>query len=324
MNILIFTKFSDQHKQAFLELNHEVIFCAMKDVSDLQLQVADIIIGNPTQEQLRKCVNLKLLQLHSAGSDTYTKEMLPKDTILCNASGTFGLAISEHIICVLLMMMKKMPQYVLNQHSHVWKNEGSIQSIYGSNILILGLGDIGSESAKRLHDLGANIYGIRSHEQKKKPSYLMDVGTLDQLSNWITKMNVVICCLPSNSLTKHVINEDVLSLMKKGSYLINVGRGSAIDIDALMNHLTSEHLGGAALDVFEEEPLPKHHPAWSDRRLLLTPHISGTWNLDISKEKFIEIALHNIEYYDNISKLKNVVDFKSGYRIYKGDGDNDE
>ncbi|MEF9962196.1 MAG: D-2-hydroxyacid dehydrogenase [Erysipelotrichaceae bacterium] len=318
MNVLVFLKLNDLQKNKLEKAcNASFIYTSNKDVKKDDLRNADIIIGNPSRKYLVECKHLKLLQLSTAGSDTYCETgVLPSGCILCNASGTFGVAIAEHNVCVLLMMMKKMKSYLHNQDQGLWNNEGKIDSIYGSNILILGMGDLGSESALRLHALGAHVYGIRAH-QTTIPDYMEDVQRMDQLENLLPKMDVVINCLPNHPQTFHIMNETTISLMKHGSYLINVGRGTAVDLDVLLVHLQSHHLAGAALDVFEEEPLPENHRAWKEENLILTPHISGTWNLASSIDKFVDIAYHNLSHFNDLEELMNVVDEKSGYRMFK-------
>ncbi|MEG2410935.1 MAG: D-2-hydroxyacid dehydrogenase [Erysipelotrichaceae bacterium] len=318
MNVLVFLKLNDLQKNKLEKvIKASFVYTSNKDVKKDDLRNADIIIGNPSRKYLVECKHLKLLQLSTAGSDTYCETgVLPSGCILCNASGTFGVAIAEHNICVLLMMMKKMKQYLHNQDHCLWNNEGKIDSIYGSNILILGMGDLGSESAKRFHALGAHVYGIRAH-QTTIPDYMEDVQRLDQLENLLPKMDVVINCLPNHPQTFHIMKEETISLMKHGSYLINVGRGTAVDLDVLLAHLQSHHLAGAALDVFEEEPLPENHRAWKEENLIITPHISGTWNLASSIDKFVDIACHNLSHLCDGEECLNVVDEKSGYRMFK-------
>ncbi|MEG0265095.1 MAG: D-2-hydroxyacid dehydrogenase [Erysipelotrichaceae bacterium] len=318
MNVLVFSELNDSQKKKLEKaMKATFIYTNNKDVKNDDLRNADIIIGNPMRKYLCECRQLKLLQLATAGSDTYCETgVLPNHTILCNASGTFGVAIAEHNVCVLLMMMKKMKQYLHNQDQGLWRNEGKIDSIYGSNILILGMGDLGSESAKRLHALGACVYGIRAH-QTSISEYMEKVTTMDHLPDLLPLMDVVINCLPNNPQTYHVMNEATISLMKQGSYFINVGRGTAVDLPVLLKHLKTNHLTGAALDVFEEEPLPFNHEGWHEDKLIITPHISGTWNLELSKDKFVDIAVHNLSNFNQIDQYMNVVDLKNGYRVFK-------
>lgn len=321
MKILIVTKFEDGEQKQIIQANphHDITFISKKKLTETQLKEADIIVGNISEEQLRLCKSLKWLQLDSAGSDQYVKEgVMPKGVRLSNASGTYGLAISEHIICMLLMMMKRMGKYHDNQHQHIWKNEGCIDSIYHANILLLGLGDIGSETGRRLQALGANVYGIRAHVCKKE-DYLVKQTTMKELDDLLPQMDAVISCLPNQKETYHIFDESRFAKMKQGSYFINVGRGSAIDLNALLNALDKRRPAFAALDVFEEEPLNKDHPAWDHPSLFMTPHISGVWNLKETKHRFMNIIIENIHHFDQGEPLRSEVDFQSGYRKFKED-----
>ena len=105
--------------------------------------------------------------------------------------------------------------------------------------------------------------------------------------------------------------------MKEGSYLVNVGRGSLLNLDDLYLSLKNRHLGGAILDVFEKEPLDENHPIWKLDNVFITPHIAGGMDLDINKEFFAKLAIENIENFINKNSLKNEVDFETGYRKYQ-------
>ncbi len=303
---------SKSQKQALTQ-NIPASFC-FDEPSEERLKEASIIIGNPRRQHLSWCTRLEWIQLISAGSDQY--RTIPESILLTNASGTFGTAIAEHMICVTLMMMKRMPQYQRYQMHSVWKNAGRIDSIINSTFVILGMGDLGSEYAKRIKALGGYVIGIKKHPAPC-PDYLDELYTMEALEKLLPRADVLAMCLPNHEETQHIMNEHTFTLMKPGSYLINTGRGSAIDETALCEALDTR-LKGAALDVTKVEPLPKDSPLWLREDVILTPHISGNWNLPSTIDRFLTIAHENLLAFFEGRPLHNLVDRTSGYRNTQG------
>ena len=276
--------------------------------------MANIIIGNVPPKLIKGSQNLKWLQLNSAGTDGYLDEgILPKGAMLTNATGAYGLAISEYMIATLLLMMKKLDRYLLNQSMCQWKDEGTISSIYGARILVVGMGDIGSEFAKKVHAMGASVVGV-TRTQKECPSFTEKMITLNQIDEEIGQADVVVSSLPGSSSTYQIFNKDMFDKMKKGSFFVNVGRGNAVNSIDLVDALESDHLAGAALDVTDPEPLPEDHPLWKAKNVVITPHVSGFFHLPETFERVVRISVDNLRRFEAGSELQNIVDFKTGYR----------
>lgn len=292
--------------------NHEVIFCDNKDINYDLMDKANIIIGNPSPDSLKYCNQLKLLQLTTAGTNGYV-ENLPNETILTNATGAYGLAISEHMIAMLLCLMKKLNIYQANQKENIWKDEGKVTSIYGSKVLIIGLGDIGGEFAKRIHSFGGYTIGVR-RLGKDKPDYLNELYDTKHIDSLLPNADIVALSLPSTPETNQLMNRDRLKLMKKGSYLLNVGRGNVIDQDALYDLLSNGFLGGAGIDVTTPEPLPSDNKLWNAPNLIITPHVSGSGHLPETVNRIIDIAIYNISALNSNKPLQNIIDLSTGYR----------
>ncbi|MDY2597660.1 MAG: D-2-hydroxyacid dehydrogenase [Eubacteriales bacterium] len=276
-----------------------------------QLENAEIIIGNIPSGDLQYCRNLKFLQLSMAGSDTFAGKV-PENVLLANSSGAYGLAISEHMLGMLLMLTKKLYLYRDNQNEAVWHDEGNVTSIFGSRVLTVGLGDIGGEFAKRCKSLGAYNIGIR-RTMRSCPEFMDEMHTLDELDSLLPSADVVALALPNSEASRHLMNEARLRSMKRGAILLNVGRGSAVDTDALVKVL-NEGLITAGIDVTDPEPLPKEHPLWHCPGIIITPHISGYYHLRHTQDTIIEIAACNIENYMNGRPIRNLVDRITGYR----------
>lgn len=313
--LLIFNQslFTPFHQQAIVDAlpDIHIIYCDNTAAPE-QLCKADFILGNPNPALLRHCKQLKLLQLVSAGTDGYLNSM-PHGAMLTNATGGYGLAISEHILAMLLTLMKKLHLYQLNQIDCRWQDEGNVTSVYGSTVLIIGLGDIGGELAKRIHALGGYTIGVR-RTGKDKPDYLDELYDSSHIDILLPRSDVVALCLPATPQTKGIMDQRRIGLMKAGSFLLNVGRGSAVDQDALCNALNQGFLGGAGLDVTDPEPLPTDHPLWKASNVLITPHISGGNHLSETFNRIVQIAIHNFNAVQNDSILHNEVDFSTGYR----------
>ncbi len=315
MDIVVLMKLNDEQKR-FLESEApgcNFIYTKNEQLSEEQLKNAGVIIGNPPSEMLKLSKKLQLLQLFSAGVGDYAKEgVLPDRARLANASGAYGLAISEYMLGVLLELYKNLHIYRDNQAEGNWSYAGNVKGIFGSTALIVGLGDIGGEFASRLKALGAYTIGIRRTDSKK-PDYLDELHLMDKLEDLLPRADIVALSLPETKLTNRVINKSTLQLFKKDTVLINVGRGSAIDTEALCDALENRQLLGAALDVTDPEPLPREHRLWKMKNAVITPHISGGFSLNETKERIVRIAAHNLKSLIEGKALMNVVDKEKGY-----------
>ncbi len=276
---------------------------------------AVVILGNPTPAQLKKCTSLKLLQLQSAGSDNYCAPgVLPEQVTLCNATGSYGLAIAEHMVGVTMMMAKNLHLYRDQQFAGVWRDLGPVIPITGSKVLVVGLGDIGTEYALRMYTLGADIIGV-TRTRKEGPPFVSKMAVTDELDGLLPQADIVALALPGGKGTVHIIDEHRLALMKPAALLINVGRGTSVDTDALTRALAAGRLKGAALDVTDPEPLPFGHPLWHEPRAVITPHISGGMHLRDIYEKLVVRCTRNLAAFTQNRPLESVVDRSTGYAV---------
>jgi phosphoglycerate dehydrogenase-like enzyme len=314
-NILVIMPVDEKHKKILEEKAPAANFTYARQgsLTAEMVQNANVIIGNPPIDLVKGSNNLEWLQLNSAGVGDYIKEgVLREGTILTNASGAYGLAISEYMLGVLLELYKNLHLYRDNQAESKWQYVGQVKAIYNSTALVVGLGDIGGEFAKRLKALGAYTIGIR-RKDTDKPDYLDELHLMEDLDALLPKADIVALSLPATPLTNKIINKKTLSLMKKDAVLINVGRGTAIDTDALCDALESGHLLGAALDVTDPEPLPADHRLWKIKNAVITPHVSGGYSLEETRNRIVNISAENLEAFLNGMKMRNLVDFSAGY-----------
>lgn len=289
----------------------EFIF-AEGDYSTERIRDAEVIIGNLPVNRFAECEKLRFVQLGMAGSDNY-RGRVPEGVLLANASGAYGLAISEHMLGNMLMLMKKLHLYRDNQAASLWRDEGKVTSVEGARVLVVGLGDIGGEFAKKCKALGAYCIGIR-RSIHDKPDYIDELHTLDMLDALLGTADVVALALPQSAQSAGLMNESRLREMKRGAILLNVGRGSAIDTDALVKVLNEGHIM-AGVDVTDPEPLPAEHPLWKCENCLVTPHISGFYHLRHTHDRIISIAARNLHAYVSGGEIGNLVDAQTGYRV---------
>lgn len=309
LKVLVLFPASKEHKKMLESkaVMAEFTYSNSSAVTEEQVQQADVILGNPPVGMLRQSGKLKWLQLNNAGYDNYLGDgILASDTILTNASGAYGLAISEYMICGLLMLYKKMPFYFDEQKQARWSDGGVVKSIYGATVLVIGFGDIGNEFARRAKAMGARIIGIR-RRRDQKPDYVDELHTMDRLEALLPQADVVSLSIPASPETYHLMDEKRLALMKQDAVLLNVGRGSSVDSDALCRALNSGKLGGAYLDVTEPEPLPGDHPLWNANNIIITPHITGGFHLPETLKRIVSICAENLEAFVAGAAMKNVV-----------------
>ena len=314
--VLVLFNMNDEQKQRLEAFSPDTnyIYKAPTDVSPELIEGADVILGSLSPEAVCGSKNLKWLQLWSAGSDVFQKfGKFPEGAILTNGSGAYGLTISEHLIAMIIMLKRKLYVHYLDQLECKWgAGVGEISSIYGSTILILGLGDLGSEFAKKAKALGANIIGIR-RSARPAPEFVDEVHTVDKLDELLPKADIVVISVPDTDATRKMLNKERLAKLKESAVVVNVGRGATIDTDALAEALEAGKIAGAALDVTDPEPLPSDHKLWKLPNVLITPHSSGNHNLPETYRRLIEIAIANFGAYVADKPLKNIVDFDRQY-----------
>lgn len=306
-------------KENFLEIeNHfsedEFIYSTGKEVTQEMIDQCDIIVGNPGSHVDLNRENIQALLLNSAGSDEFIKKgKLHPHTLLTNASGTYGKAIAEHTIGMILSLNKNLKTYANQMTQHLWKSVKTGKEIYQSTVVIVGLGDLGYELAKRLKAFDCHIIGVK-RTKSALPPHIDELYTTDQLDDVLPLADFVITALPQTPATIHLFNEERMLLMKKDAVLVNVGRGSAVDTNDLKKVLKQGHLYGVALDVVEEEPLTSLDDLWDFDNVLITPHASGGYVWQSTRNYFTHLVIRNIEHLKNQEPLENEVDFQTGYR----------
>ena len=215
-----------------------------------------------------------------------------------------------------LSLLKELPTYRDNQREHRWAPTGhSVGSIAGSRVLCVGMGDIGSNFARRAHALGAEVVGVRRtvHPDAPCPDYCTRVVAQSALDAELPQADLVALSLPGTPETLHLFSAERLALCKPGAILLNVGRGTAVDGEALAAAVHSGRLSGAGLDVTDPEPLPPEHPLWAEPNVIITPHVTGGFSLPKTLDNIVDIFAHNLKRYAAGQPLDNQMDRRTQY-----------
>ena len=289
--------------------NYEFCFAYGNDECITEvLPNAEVIIGEPDEDQILAAKKLEWLQLTWAGTDKYYKMTnLPPDLKITNASGAFGKIISEYVVGSIIALYRSFPKYWDNKKTKTWERVDSATTIFGKTALVLGNGDIGSNVAHRLKAFDCKVLGIRRQLSEAKMQDFDEVYTMDSLEGLLPQADIVIGCLPNNEGTRNQLNHVRLNLMKQDAVLVNVGRGSLIETEALISVLEAGKLKGVCLDVFDIEPLPDNSPLWNMENVLITPHISGPsfgGNKDV-EDTIWDICISNLSKHVERLYLRN-------------------
>ena len=312
-NILVVMPAADSHRRQLEAAAPGAVFTYASSPAEEDVARADAIVGNIRPELLAHAKNLKLLQLNSAGSNPYLR--LPAvcpGARLCCATGAYGLAISEHMMGVLLELMKKLALYRDNQFEGRWQDLGPVTSVYGANVLVVGMGDIGTSFARLCAAFGARVTGVR-RRAGEKPDFVESIRTPADLDALLPEADVVFLSLPETPETIGLMSDQRIALMKETAYLLNCGRGSAVDQAALLRAVRAGKLAGAGLDVTTPEPLSQDHPLWREPRIVITPHVSGQYHLAETHNRIVALACRNLRALQSGGPLESEVSFAAGY-----------
>lgn len=312
--ILVTLPVNDSHKTLLAESlgdragDYELAYTGGAAPTAAELADAAVIIGGLEPEMAKHAARAEWFQLSFAGADAFAAPgVIPKETLLTNAVGAYGLTVSEHMLAQTFALIRRFGQYVRNQVRHEWRHMGAVASVEGSVIAVLGMGDIGGSYARKVKALGAYVIGLRRSETPK-PDYADEQYTIDALDDVLPRADIVAMVLPGGPETHRIMDRTRLGLMKEGAFLINAGRGSAIDPAALKEALRSGRLGGAALDVTEPEPLPPEDELWDFQNVILTPHAAGHLFLPETLNRIVRIAGDNLGRWVRGEPLRNVVE----------------
>ncbi len=271
---------------------------------------AEILFASmPPRSGWSGATRLRLLQMMGAGVDQLLPSPdLPASVQIAGARGVFAEEASEHAIAMMLALARAIPTTVARQREHVWK-QFMVGKLAGKTVTVLGLGEIGQRIAKIADAIGMNVLGV-SRRGRPVP-HVRSIALPADMRGVLAAADFFVVCVPLTPHTKNIVGAREIAWMREHSSLVSIGRGGIVDEDALLAALHSGHLGGAALDVFDNEPLESRSPFWDAPNTIVTPHIAGAGLHYV--ERCVEILLENVGRLERKEPLVNLIDRAFGY-----------
>lgn len=296
MNLLITGAWqqANEHIAKIEKQGHRVKFLQYeKDELPCDYDWVEGIIGNGLflLHPIEKFVNLKYIQLTSAGFDRVPMDYVKEHGIVVNnARGVYSTPMAEYALAGILELYKSQRFFLEKQKEHLWEKKRDLRELSGQKVCILGCGSVGTECARRFEAMDCMVFGIdtkvRTHEN------FFCIYHLDDISHVLAKSDIVIVTLPLTGKTRHMFNKEMFEAMKPGSVIVNIARGAIVETEALIEALNNK-LYGAVLDVFEEEPLSENSPLWDMENVVMTPHNSFVGNNNGSRMS--KVILENLQ-----------------------------
>jgi len=295
------------------------VSCSAKKRDDGEaLRGADVMIGWSLEpEQFRAAGNLRWIYSITAAVDQFLyPELVASKIAISNAGSVHGPVVAEHAIAMLLALARRLPSAVRYQDRRkwameaIWNEQPRPREVRGAALAVIGLGSIGAEVAQMAAALKMHVSGVREHPARGAAG-AHEVMGYEALDSAIGRADFVVLAAPLTERTRHLIDARRLQLFKPGAFLINVSRGALVDEAALVKALRDQRIAGAALDVFEEEPLSRWSPLWKMPQALITPHTAfltgNVW------QRHYEVFTANLKRYMAGQALEGAVDLKRGY-----------
>lgn len=297
------------------------------DNIEADLRDADVIVSwSLTGEQIKAAPHLRWIHSTAAAiHQLLIPEVINSDILLTNASSVHGPVVAEHVLALMFALAKHLPTTFRFQQQHEWGQDAMthqqplLRELRDSTLGIVGVGSIGGHVARIASAIGMRVIGVRNSVEKGvdwvAPNDPMRAqhrayGPKD-LNRMLAESDFVVISAPVTSETEKVIDREALSLMKPDAYLINIARGALVDEKALIESLKEKKIGGAALDVFEEEPLPATSSLWDLDNVIITPHQGGLshklW------ERQYKLFSENLRRFLNGAPLLGLVNKSAGY-----------
>jgi phosphoglycerate dehydrogenase-like enzyme len=278
---------------------------------------AQVLIGFCDEEILSAAPGLIWVQVFYAGVEDCVGNpgFQAGKRILTNGQRIGSPALAEHAIALMMALARGLDVFHFSQMDGAWQREADLGSgefleLEGRTVLIVGLGGIGTQTAKRAHGLGMRVIATRG-SSREGPAYVDYVGLASEVNQLATQADVVINTAPLTEQTRGMFNAKFFAAMKPTAYFVSVGRGASTVTADLIVALETGQIAGAALDVTDPEPLPEGHPLWSMPRVIITPHTAG--RSDRSRERLFLLVQENLRRFVAGEPLLSVVDIERGY-----------
>ena len=289
-------------------------FSGMADV----VAGADVLIGLCTPDIVARGTSLRWIQLLNAGADSCATipAVAERGVLVTNLQRIQGPHMAEHAIALMLSLARALPVYGVEQAAGEFtlgfretRAERPIE-IEGKTLLVVGLGGIGTEVAKRAHGLGMRVIATRN-SRREGPDYVDYVGLADEYRTLAARADVVVNATPLTPQTRGMFDAAFFAAMKNDALFINIGRGESVVTADLTAALQAGTIGGAGLDVTDPEPLPRGHALWSMGNVIITPHIATS--SDYRSDRTLTLVAENVRRYVRGDAVLSVVDLAAGY-----------
>jgi phosphoglycerate dehydrogenase-like enzyme len=277
---------------------------------------ADALIGFCSAAILEAGPDIRWIQLPYAGAERCValSAVRERDILVTNAQRIYGPEIAEHVLAMTLMFSRGLYRYYPEQQAGRWNRdavpEERLWELGGKTMLVVGLGGIGTETARRAHALGMNVVATRG-SRREGPAFVSYVGLADELPELAGRADVVVNATPLTPETRGLFDAEFFAGMKPTAYFINVGRGASVVTEDLVAALENGAIAGAGLDVTDPEPLPEGHPLWSLPNVIITPHVAA--GSDVRVGRLWIVMRENLRRYAGGEKMLSVVDVERGY-----------
>ena len=283
--------------------------------SPRELAAADAAIGVCSADMLSKAKQLQWIQWSAAGVEPCVQQpsVRERHILLTNLQRTMGPSMAEHVMGMLLLLSRHLDYFLREQQQAHWAQEGprpQLADLEGKTVLVVGLGGIGTEVARRAHGFGMRVIATRA-SGRTGPDYVSYVGLPDELLKLAKEADFVVNCTPLTPQTTGIFNQEFFAALKPGAYFVSVGRGRSTVTADLIAALKSGRLAGAGLDVVDPEPLPADSPLWHAPNLIITPHVSA--DTPFADEQRNAVLVENLRRYAAGEPMLSVVDVERGY-----------
>jgi phosphoglycerate dehydrogenase-like enzyme len=275
----------------------------------------DATIGVCDPETLSAGKSIQWIQMVTAGVENCLSNPAVKERniLVTNMQRIAGPVIAEHVIAMTLALTRGLDVYIPAQTQGKWIPRlppGRATTVDGKTMLVVGLGGIGTEVAKRAHALGMKVTATRN-SGRTGPDFVSYVGLSDELPKLASEADFVVNTAPLTPQTKGIFNAALFAKMKPTAYFINIARGGSVVTSDLVDALNNKTIAGAGLDVTDPEPLPAGDPLWKAPNLIITPHVSA--DSDLGGAASLQVVRENLKRYSNGDKMLSVVDVARGY-----------
>lgn len=293
-----------------------VVAVADRAAAAREARDADAVIGECVAEVIEAGPRIRWVQRMYAGVERCVAipAFAERGIVLTNMQKVAGSVMAEHVLAMMFGLTRGLAAYVPAQARGEWADEAVPESrlweVKGRTMLIVGLGGIGTEVAKRAHALGMHVLATRN-SGTEGPDYVAEVGLPDKLLPFAGRADVVVSTLPLTAQTKGLMDKAFFDAVKRGALFINVGRGGTVVTGDLLAALEDGRLGGAGLDVTDPEPLPPDHPLWRAQNVIITPHVAAALEGD-ERPRWL-LARENLRRYVAGDRLLSEVDVNKGY-----------